>query len=283
MGRIQKIQKFNQLKTILHWRSVVPTVIIAALLGSCTTTHPEREVNLEPLALDHAKTEIPDSQLLGVRIAVFDPGELPESKDQSSGISMEIRKAEARFVAIHLKNVMQRTGHWGPVRVVPSDSPHAEVMVDGRILESDGEILKLDITVRDATGAPWFNKEYEGIIDLAFHEKAAKDRIEPFQYLYHQIANDIASYRATMPPVRVEGVRRVAELRFAEDFAPRAFKGYLKNAEASKEHAESGLGAVINFFKQDDAPPATEKRHYVVARLPAEDDPLLLRVIRSLA
>ncbi|MCZ6699717.1 MAG: hypothetical protein O7D94_12360, partial [Planctomycetota bacterium] len=279
MGRIQEIQRGNQLNTILHWRSVVPATIIAALLGGCTT-HPEREVNLEPLALDYAKTEIPDSQLLGVRIAVFDPGELPESKDQSSGLSMEIRKAEARFVAIHLKNVMQRTGHWGPVRVVPSDSPHAEVMVDGRILESDGEILKLDVTVRDAIGAPWFNKEYEGIIDLEFHEKAAKDRIEPFQYLYHQIANDIALYRATMPSVRVVSVRRVAELRFAENFAPRAFKGYLKNAKAPKEDAESGLGAVINFFKQDDARPATEKQHYVVARLPAEDDPLLLRVRR---
>ena len=83
-----------------------------------------------------------------------------------------------------------------------------------------------------------------------------------------------------MPPVRVVSVRRVAELRFAENFAPRAFKGYLKNAEAPKEDAESGLGAVINFFKQNDARPATEKQHYVVARLPAEDDPLLLRVRR---
>ncbi len=250
------------------------------MLGGCTTTHPKREVNLEPLALDYAKTEIPDSRLLGVRIAVFDPGELPESKDQSSGLSMEIRRAEARFVAIHLKNVMQRTGHWGPVRVVPSSTPHAEVMVDGRILESDGEILKLDVTVRDATGTLWLDREYEGIIDLELYKKAAKARIEPFQYLYHRIANDIASYRATMPLVRVEGVRRVAELRFAVDFAPRAFKGYLKNAEAPREDAEPGIGAVINIFKQDGARPATEKRYYGVARLPAEDDPMLMRVRR---
>ena len=263
-----------------HWRGVAPAVMIAVMLGGCTTSHPRREVNLEPLALDIAKTEISDSRLLGVRIAVFDPGELPESKEQSSGLSMEIRKAEARFVAIHLKNVMQRTGHWGPVRVVPSDSPHADVMVGGRILESDGEILKLDVTVRDATGARWFNKEYEGIIDLGFHKKAAKDRIDPFQFLYHRIANDIASYRATMPPVRVESVRRVAELRFAEGFAPRAFKGYLKNAEAPKEDAESGIGAISSFFKQEDASPATEKQRISVARLPAEDDPLLLRVRR---
>ena len=90
--------------------AVVIAAAIAVVLGGCTT-HPKREVNLEPLALDHAKTEIPDSQLLGVRIAVFEPGELPEEKDRSSGLSMEIRKAEARYVAIHLKNVMQRTGH----------------------------------------------------------------------------------------------------------------------------------------------------------------------------
>ena len=259
---------------------MIPAVLVAALVGGCTTTHPKREVNFEPVALDIAKTEIPDARLLGVRIAVFDPGELPESKEQSSGLSMEIRKAEARFVAIHLKNVMQRTGHWGPVRVVPSEPPHADVMVVGRIIESDGEILKLDVTVRDASGARWFNKEYEGTIDLAFHNKAGKDRIEPFQFLYHQIANDIASYRATMPPARVESVRRVAELRFAEDFAPRAFKGYLKTAEAPKEDTESGIAAIFGFFKQDDASPSSENPKFSVARLPAEDDPLLLRVRR---
>jgi len=108
----------------------------------------------------------------------------------------------------------------------------------------------------------------------------AKNRIEPFQFLYHQIANDIASYRATMPPARIESVRRVAELRFAEDFAPRAFKGYLKNAEAPKEDTESGIAAISGFFEQEDASPSAENPKFSVARLPAEDDPLLLRVRR---
>ncbi len=277
MGRVQEIQ--SGIESDLRWPSVVPIVMIAILLGGCMT-HPKRVTNLEPLALDFATTEIPDSQLLGVRIAVFDPGELPESKDPSSGLSMEIRKAEARFVAVHLKNVMQRTGHWGPVRVVPSDTLHAEVMVSGRILESDGEILKLDVTVRDATGALWFNKEYEGIIDLTLYKKAAADRTEPFQFLYHRIANDIAVVRAEMPAAGVEAVRRVAELRFAGEFAPRVFAGYLKKVAGRKENSGSAFGDVFDFFKRDGARSAERKQVYGIARLPAEDDPMLMRVRR---
>ena len=134
--------------------------------------------------------------------------------------------------------------------------------------------------MRDATGAQWFNKEYEGIIDLGFHKKAVKERTEPFQFLYHQIANDIASYRASMPPARVKSVRRVAELRFAEDFAPQAFKGYLKNAEAPKKDDGSGIDTISDFFKQEEAGPTIDEPQIRVARLPAEDDPLLLRVRR---
>ncbi len=258
---------------------VLVAVVIAAVLGGCTT-YPKRDVNLEPLGLIYAKTEFPDSRLLGVRIAVFDPGELPESDDKSSGLSMEIRKAEARFIAVHLKNVMQQTGIWGPVRVVPSDTPNAEVMVNGRIVESDGEVLKLEVAVRDATGALWFAKEYEGIIDLPLYGKATAARIEPFQYLYHHIANDVALLRAKMPPAWVEAVRRVAELRFAEEFAPRSFKGYLKKAEVPNEDVQPTIGDDINSFKRDRELPAEEGQHFAVARLPAEDDPMLLRVRR---
>ncbi len=258
---------------------VLVAVMIAAVLGGCTT-YPKRDVNLEPLGLIYAKTEFPDSRLLGVRIAVFDPGELPESDDKSSGLSMEIRKAEARFIAVHLKNVMQRTGIWGRVRVVPSDTPNAEVMVNGRIVESDGEVLKLEVAVRDATGALWFAKEYEGIIDLEFHRKAGEDRMEPFRFLYHQIANDIAAHRAWMSGDAVEGVRQVAELRFAEDFAPSAFAGYLKKTDGDEEDGEVDLGVVVNMFKPEETRPASERPHYRVQRLPAEDDPMLLRVRR---
>lgn len=258
---------------------VLVAVVIAAVLGGCTT-FPKHDVNLEPLGLIYAKTEIPDSQLLGVRIAEFDPGELPGSDDKSSGLSMEIRKAEARFIPVHLKHVMQGTDIWGPIRVVPSDTPNAEVMVSGRIVESDGEVLELDVTVRDATGALWIKKRYEGIIDLEFHREAAAARIEPFRFLYNQIANDIALHRAWMSGDAVEGVRQVAELRFAENFAPRAFVGYLKKTDGVREDNEADLGGVVNEFKQGKAPPASEQLHYRVQRLPAEDDPMLMRVRR---
>ena len=53
-----------------------------------------------------------------------------------------------------LRSVMEKTGYWGAVRVVPRDTEGAEVLVSGTILESNGEDLELQITARDASGLP---------------------------------------------------------------------------------------------------------------------------------
>ena len=43
-------------------------------------------------------------------------------------------------MASRLRDTMQRSGHWGPVRVVPKGQNDGEIAVKGEILESDGEI-----------------------------------------------------------------------------------------------------------------------------------------------
>ena len=35
------------------------------------------------------------------------------------GIRSAVRKSEARYIPIHLRNTLQSTGQWGAVRVVP--------------------------------------------------------------------------------------------------------------------------------------------------------------------
>jgi len=124
---------------------VVTGIVLLALLSACTSTAPRRNVSGHE-ALEKAAGELPESQLLDVWIELFDPGELPEKENRARGLTMEIREAEARYVPVHLRGVMEKTGYWGAVRVVPQGTQGAEVLVRGVIKASDGEVLTLEIT-----------------------------------------------------------------------------------------------------------------------------------------
>ncbi len=77
-----------------------------------------------------AQEELPDAQLLDVGIAEFDPG-IPENEAEweDDFIFPEVRRAESRFAAYHLKDTLQETGNWGAVRVVPEATNSVDLLV----------------------------------------------------------------------------------------------------------------------------------------------------------
>jgi hypothetical protein len=220
------------------------------LLSGCSAVGLRQNVD-EVVPLDKAVAEIPDDQLLDVWIELFDPGELPRDPDDALGLSMDIRDAEARYVPQHLRNTMETTGYWGGVRVVPQDTEGAEVLVKGRILNSDGLRLSLNIVALDATGTRWFERSYSSEISYLAYQNSRQTRREPFQPIYNRIANDLAQHRSQLQANDARTIRQTAELRFAADLAPDAFRDYLE---------EDG------------------RQHYEITRLPAGDDPMLGRV-----
>ena len=137
------------------------------LLGGCATV-PGKQVD-DQVAPHMASQEFGNHELLNVSIKVFDPGELPESKDKQHGLSSEIRDAESRFIPVHLKYSMQRTGYWGMVRIVPDDDNGAEVLVRGKIEYSDGESMVLTIEAIDSRNVLWFRKTYAETAHPAEH------------------------------------------------------------------------------------------------------------------
>ncbi|HHJ15993.1 MAG TPA: hypothetical protein ENJ80_04775 [Gammaproteobacteria bacterium] len=220
------------------------------LLVGCSTTGVHRNVEDGVLA-QKAMVEIPEHQLLDVWIELFSPGELPEDEEDARGLSMEIRNAEARYLPVLLRDTMEKTGYWGAVRVVPQGTEGAEVLVSGTIVASDGERLELEISARDASGREWFNNSYEAEAVLqAYLDVETTDR-EVFQALFNAIANDLATYRASMTEDELLAVRRIAGLRFAADLAPDVFTAYLQQDSDGR---------------------------YSILRLPAQDDPMLRRV-----
>lgn len=219
------------------------------LLAACGgVTHKD----VEPTAISMAETELPESDLLDVGIETFDPGVEGAEVDEEEGISPEIRKSEARYIPVHLKNTMQRTGHWGAVRVIPTRTEATDVLVTGKILKSDGETFELAVDAYDATGRHWFSHVYESEKESDEYARHRRGEDDPFQDLYNAIANDLAKHRAGLTREEIENVRQVAELRFAAWLAPDAFAPYLMEDEDGIWH---------------------------VKRLPAADDPMLQRVL----
>lgn len=94
-----------------------------------------------------------ENELLDVGIVVFDanvPTEYDEQIEQL--VQPEIRAAEASYMPYFAKNLLQSTGNWGSVRVIPRESFAFDVIVTGKILHSDGESIALELSVSDASG-----------------------------------------------------------------------------------------------------------------------------------
>ncbi|MFC1777411.1 hypothetical protein ACFL3I_08725 [Pseudomonadota bacterium] len=225
------------------------TILSLLLLSACATQVTRRNVE-GAVPIEKSLTEIPEQRLLNVSIEVFNPGELPEDAKDANGLSMDIRKAEARYLPEELRSTMEKTGYWGAVRVVPSGMTGSELLVSGTILESNGEQLDLEITARDASGHQWFNKEYRDGVEASFY-RANELFGDAFQPLYNTIANDLARILKTLTEEDITNIRRIAELQFAADIAPDAFASYLQR---------SGSG------------------EYELVHLPSYDDPMYGRV-----
>ena len=114
--------------------------LLAALLVTACTTSTVRTTQTTPvLAGDPA---MPEQQLLDVGVRLFNPG-IEKLTEEEIFTAPEIRKAEARFMPTVLVDTLQKSGHWGAVRVMPEGTGVADVMLEGRILDSTGERLEL--------------------------------------------------------------------------------------------------------------------------------------------
>lgn len=228
--------------------------LIAALSGCVVReTKPLTKINAV-----QAQKQIPADELLDVSVRVFDTGvptELAKDDDAlaKKRIYPDIREGESRYMATALRSTLEQSGQWGAVRVVPNSVEFVDVLVTSKIIDSTGAHLELEVSVKDSTGRQWItNKRYESLADLGSYKTDASMKArDPFQNVYSQIANDMVSFRDKLLAAERRDVRRVTELRFAQDLAPQAMNGYLGK---------------------------DEKGFVKVARLPADNDPISTRI-----
>jgi hypothetical protein len=200
-----------------------------------------------------AQGELPEEQLLDVAIELLSPSidDYDREALTEKGIQPSVRKAEARYIPIHLRDTLQSTGQWGAVRVVPGGVPWAGLNVVGKIEKSNGKDLKITIKASDATGREWLDEDYSGKARLLTYASETVEGLDPFQSVYNEIANDLVEARSKRKKKDLVRIQKVAELRFAAEFAPDTFGPYLQT---------------------------DRKGRYKVSRLPSADDPMMLRL-----
>lgn len=243
-------------------RALLPAacLLIASLTGGCVTQETKPQAKVQAT---QAVREIPGDERLDVVVHSFDPGipaELAADEDAlaKKRIYPDLRRAEARYLAVMLRNTLESSAQWGAVRVAPESVQFVDLAVSGKIIESTGKRLVLEVTAKDAAGRVWLqDRRYEGEADIgSYKTEAALQARDPFQNLYSMIANDLLVERAKLNEGALRELRQVTDLQFAQDVAPGAMSGYITKDTSTR-------------------PPLLR-----ISRLPAEDDPIAQRVHR---
>ena len=218
---------------------------MSLILAGCTSTKVITANSTPAIQADGSQA---DELVLDIGITPFDPNIPSKEEDLDNGfIIPDVRRAESGYIAYHLKDTLELTGNWGAVRVTPKASDTVGLHINGKILISDGEKLRINIQVFDATGKIWVNKIYEDTASKFSYDVIKED---PFQDLYNEIANDILLVRQQASSDQISEIKTVANLRFAVDLAPNAFEGYL----------------------------AENNGRFIPIQLPAEDDTMMRRL-----
>lgn len=235
------------------------TLILAVLNTACSTyEYHETRANQLDQVVNQTNSQT-DTQamanyedvLLDVGVVLLEAG--VDELDEASVAYANVRRSEAVWFSEQLKNSLEKSNAWGIVRTLPNANTIFDLTVNGQIIESNGEDLRLLIQAYDATGRQWLSKEYfERVSRYVYHPEIDLDR-DPFQNLFNEVANDLFALRTQLTDEQLGMIREVARIRFAEEFAPDAFSGYL-------EYDEGG--------------------GYQLSRLPAESDPALQRIER---
>lgn len=210
--------------------------------------------------LDQTQKAIPEQELLDVLVVTFDPG-VPDGEIDKElleellrdGVFTSIRRTEARYMAVQLKETLQATGYWGAIRVAPSPTTATDVIVNAAIQNSDGDRVRIAVDATDATGRQWLEKTYFLETAAAAFDKRKYPNTDPYQDLFNSIANDLNAQRVKLSATERAEIRSIAELRYAAELSPEAFG----------EHVEKN-----------------RRGRYEIRRLPADGDPMYERALR---
>ena len=220
-------------------KKFILSIFLIGFLVSCATTS-----NVGPQyqsSGNNNSQSIPENvEPFDISIAMFDPGISKQDSYGEGGVWPELRRAEAMYMALQLRDTLAKTGRYGAVRVTPNQYSNADVYITARINKSNGEDVSLKINVSDSTGKKWIGKIYSHRVKpITFNNPRNKDsngnlKIDPYKDIYLQISSDISKYmKRNVKPKKADTINTVTEIRYAQNYSPDAFSDILSKRNNS--------------------------------------------------
>ena len=251
----------TRVKLLMNSRNILSSPAMSALItvmlslvlfaAPLTTAYGavDKVTSSTTLTLATPSRSFPVESLLDVGIPTLNDGLYLTDEDDT--VFPEVRYAEAIYFSNQLGKVLEKSGAWGAIRVTPNSDVIMDLYITGTIFQSDGETMDLEMKVVDSSGKQWLKKRYKQTTGKYAYDRRLKSLGDPFQNLFIRIANDLLKYREKISDQRAQELRTISELRFAKKFSPEAFDNYVEE---------------------------DRKGFLSIARLPAENDSILIRV-----
>ena len=190
--------------------------------------------------------EIP-TRKLDIVIPTFDAG-LTEENPSDTPIWVELRRAEANLFAVELKKALEQTEKFSAVRVTPDRSATASIYVMGRIAQSKGHHVEIDLAVADISGLDLiaqkekFNfgkpkpklynmfktKSFDHNVDENFFKSPRNKGKNPYQPVFTEAAAYVVDLLNKHDDERVRNLNKLSTMRFAASFSEDAFAEYME-------------------------------------------------------
>jgi hypothetical protein len=193
---------------------------------------------------------------LDIIVPVFDPG-IPEDSGRAKkdGIWPELRRAEANRFAYKMKVALEDLGVFGAVRVAPDSSATGDLYVVGKILESNGAEVEIEIQVVDISEKEWFTKSFDLDVSEGFYDNARNKGLDPYDPVFEEAAIYVAERLNGFDGKELENLQMLTDIRFGASFSEEVFAQYIKVEK--------------NFWGS---------KNLVLASMPSSDDPMIRRV-----
>ena len=216
------------------FKKIVTVFIIFAffLSGCATNTKTTSTVGPAPsssFSQSQKSDWVSATPIVDVIIPVFDPGLPVDPADyDDKNIWPELRRAEANRFAYKLKEKLEATGKFGAIRVTPDSTATGDLYILGRIEQSNGEDVEIEIEVVDIRGKRWLDESFEHEVSEAFHNDLRNKDLDPYDPVFEEAAAEIVAELNDHSVQELEDLHYLADLRFGANFSENAFKRYIE-------------------------------------------------------
>lgn len=236
-------------------KTVAVFIIVVFFLSGCASNTRTTSTVGPPPSSSFSQSEksnyVRPTSIVDVIIPVFDPG-LPEdpSDYDDENIWPELRRAEANRFAYKLKEKLETTGRFGAIRVTPDSTATGDLYILGRIEQSNGEEVEIEIEVVDISGKRWLDESFEHEVSEAFHKDLRNKGLDPYDPVFEEAAAEIVEELNDHSLQELNDLHYLADLRFGANFSETTF---------------------VQYMEMDDG-------EYSLVSKPSDQDPMLQRV-----